>query len=147
MKRKSFWQDVVFSRGCWVWAGGVGRDGYGKLKVNGKTVRAHRVAYELANGDIPEGMLVCHSCDTPLCVRPDHLFVGRPSDNSRDMVEKGRQARGESNGRSKLTGDQVSEIRKRFHIGERRSDLAREYEVSWSLVNFIVNGESWKHVS
>jgi hypothetical protein len=90
---KRFWLRVNKDGDCWLWTGGRGSDGYGKFYVAPKTVRVHRFSYQLHLGPIPEGMLVCHMCDTPLCVNPAHLFVGTPADNTRDMVEKGRVTR------------------------------------------------------
>lgn len=77
--------------GCWIWAGSKNATGYGGFRFRGQTKLVHRVAYELFVGD-PSGLLVCHSCDTPLCVRPSHLFLGTVKDNSADMVAKGRHA-------------------------------------------------------
>lgn len=75
---------------CWIWTGALTSRGYGHLYA-GKTVRAHRFAFERAHGPLGAGVVVCHRCDNRLCVRPDHLFAGSLSDNMRDMVAKGRQ--------------------------------------------------------
>lgn len=78
--------------GCWLWTSGWDKAGYGQASDN---VRAHRLAWQMYFGEIPDGLLVCHSCDTPCCVNPSHLFLGTPHDNMRDKVSKGRQAVGE----------------------------------------------------
>ena len=79
---------------CWVWTLAVDRDGYGKVQVKGRTLRPHRVVYETLVGPIPEGLVVCHRCDNPRCVRPDHLFLGTQAENIADRDAKGHTARG-----------------------------------------------------
>jgi hypothetical protein len=99
-----FWRHVhpEALSGCWLWHGAVtGRGDYGRTILGarkGRTRPAHRVAYELTRGPIPEGMCVCHACDVPLCVNPEHLFLGTQADNVADMVAKGRVAKGIRNG-------------------------------------------------
>lgn len=77
---------------CWNWTGQVSSDGYGKITRANRSVRAHRLAYEVWNGPIPEGLLVRHTCDNTLCINPQHLLTGTPKDNTRDMIERGRGA-------------------------------------------------------
>jgi hypothetical protein len=76
--------------GCWLWDGAVDKNGYGKIKRDGVSLRAHRLVYACAIGPIPDGMLVCHTCDVPMCVNPAHLFIGTCADNQRDMRLKGK---------------------------------------------------------
>lgn len=76
--------------GCWLWTGAIRGDGYGNFTYQGRNHGAHRVSWAFHHGPIPEGQNVCHKCDTPLCVNPDHLFLGSRSDNMRDMSKKGR---------------------------------------------------------
>ncbi len=102
--------------GCWLWTGDVAdrsRPGsnYGSFSINYKRCRAHRVSWELYHGPIPEGMGVLHKCDTPTCVNPRHLFLGTQKDNAADAGKKGRLAIGEDNGKTKLTDEQVRQIR------------------------------------
>lgn len=78
--------------GCWIWMGFTNPKGYGLLTVNSKNKFSHRLSWELHNGTIDSGLLVCHRCDIPPCVNPDHLFLGTPKDNAQDMIKKGRRA-------------------------------------------------------
>lgn len=102
-RAERFWSKVDRSGECWLWTGSSrGSNNYGQFAVTPKrSVAAHRFAYELTHGPIPDGMLVCHTCDTPRCVRPEHLWLGTPLDNHDDMKAKGRSPRGEANGARK----------------------------------------------
>ncbi len=142
-----FWQRVNKTDGCWLWIGLIGTRGYGKIGaggVRGPTLLAHRVSWELHFGPIPDGMFVCHHCDNPACVRPDHLFLGKPRDNTADMFAKGRAnpPRGEACPWSRLTAQQVGEIRGRR--GESPKKLATEYGVSVGAITGIFRGVNWQ---
>ena len=120
--------------------------GYGLIKrKDGAQLRAHRVAYELAYGEIPSGLFVCHHCDNPCCIRPSHLFLGSHDENMADMVIKGRAARmvGDRNGSAKLEAEAVVSIRS--SIGSY-SRIARQYGVSPSAVGLIKRRERWAHL-
>lgn len=90
--QQRFWPRVNKTSACWEWTGALSLDGYGTVRVSrGKNVRAHRAAYLLEHGSIPEGMNILHKCDNPKCVKPEHLFAGTQADNVHDMISKGRQ--------------------------------------------------------
>jgi hypothetical protein len=133
---------------CWNWTGSQTR-GYGVMNIgSSRTQLAHRVAWIVANGSIPDGLLVCHRCDNPACCNPAHLFLGTDRDNHNDKIAKGRARapapkRGESNCRAKLTAKEVLSI-----LADRRSNvaLAREHAVSPSLISLIRRGGVWKHL-
>ena len=109
-------------------------------------LRAHRVAYEKAYGPIPKGMYVCHTCDNPPCIEPKHLWLGTPADNSRDMRNKGRSAKGSKNGAAKLTEMQVRKIKILLEIGHSIRSLARKFNVYPNAIYIIKSKKGWKHV-
>jgi hypothetical protein len=137
--------------GCWGWTGGNNGLGYGTIQEGGKGSRhlyAHRVAYELHYGQIPEGMVVMHTCDTPACVNPEHLMLGTHKLNTADMDAKGRRRTvappGERNGKAVLTEDVVRAIRA---SDEPHTVLARRYGVGANTVRGVRIGRTWKHVT
>ena len=85
-----FFEKVNKTDSCWLWTGALSSSGYGSFGVAGKATAAHRYSYQIHNGEIPEGLIICHTCDTPSCVNPDHLWLGTYSDNMKDMVAKDR---------------------------------------------------------
>jgi hypothetical protein len=135
---------------CWEWTGAQDAHGYGRLTVGGQWRAAHRWSFELAKGAIPAGKFVLHRCDNPACIRPTHLRLGTPRENTADMHAKGRAARvgpvGEQNRHAKLTALQVVSIRERFARGELIVRLATDHALSVSSISSIVNGRSWAHV-
>jgi hypothetical protein len=144
-----FWDrvDKGAPNGCWIWQGVCTTFGHGRLEWNGRPHKAHRIAYELTYGAIPPGMFVCHTCDVPACVNPAHLFLGTNEDNMADAASKGRTAKGERMGGSKLTADQVRSIRKlRAAGGRTRLSIAQQFGVSEATVKSILSGRTWRHV-
>ena len=133
--------------GCWIWDTNISRDGYGKFWHEGKTKRAHRVSYEIHRGPIPKGMCVCHRCDTPRCVNPDHLFLGTHAENVADRDAKNRHrtnpAQGEDCPKAKLTEDDVLTIR-----GSDTPNyiLADRYGVSRPNISNIKRNIIWRHI-
>lgn len=141
-----FWCKVSKGDGCWEWIACRTLDGYGRIAVNGKVLRAHRVSWELHFGPIPAGLDVLHECDNPPCVNPSHLFLGTDIDNAADKAAKGRAPRlvGESSGCAKLTWADVSAIRRRYASGEvLQKDLAGEFGVRIQTISMITTGMRW----
>lgn len=148
-----FWSKVDLSDpdGCWLWKGSR-RHTYGEVWVDGEKQYAHRVAYALVHGAVPPGLFVCHRCDTPLCVRPDHLFAGTQGDNIRDCAAKGRQRgtfadrppRGEQNSQAKLTWADVDRIRALAAGGMSQYAIAEQFGVAQTNVSAIVRGVAWR---
>ena len=138
-----FWANVDKSGDCWEWMASKNTYGYGCLRFEGKQGQAHRFSWFLHHGEIPKGMLVCHTCDNPGCVNPAHLFLGTPKDNTLDAVKKGRMGAGEANGRAKLSNDDVLSIRE----DDRTSRvIGLDYGVQASAIRKIKRRESWRHL-
>ncbi len=147
--RKNYEKYVIrHDKGCWGWGGFLDR--YGSLQYGGKykSITAHRGSYIIHVGDVPDNMFVCHTCDNPPCTRPDHLFLGTPGDNVRDMYKKGRHIilRGEKAPWSKLTEKSVIEIKQKIAKDKNLKKLAQEYKISLSSIYDIRDERSWKHI-
>jgi hypothetical protein len=134
---------VLSPSGCWEWSGSYASNGrYGSLQWNGEPWSAHRAAYSVAKGPIPQGMSVCHRCDNTKCINPDHLFLGTQRENMRDAASKGRTARGEKC-RSAITQATALEIKGALQSGEPQAAIARRLGVKPKLVNHIACKRSW----
>ena len=137
---------------CWLWQRATNGIGYGTLTINGRRQYAHRLAYTLYIGPIPCGMCVCHHCDNPGCINPDHLFAGTRSDNMRDCANKGRHRPpivsfpGESNPSAKLKETDIIEIRKLLSSGMTQRLIANKYHISQAIISLINNNLAWSHV-
>lgn len=145
--QERFWSYVRKTEGCWLYEKTLDKDGYGYFRHGhrSKLVQwfAHRFSWTLANGDVPAGMCVCHTCDVRNCVNPSHLFLGSHTDNMRDMQRKGR------NGTAHLNPDQVLEIRAALakpYFGIQ-IELSRKYNVKRGVISDIYRGYTYQHVS
>ena len=160
--------------GCWIWQGYLDKDGYGKLQINNKRDRAHRWSYKIFKKDVSKDILICHHCDNPSCVNPNHLFSGTQKDNMQDAVKKNRMscgekhfskinpqlvsrgkkhskimkkvsAKGEKHCRAKLTEKQIKEIRRLCQF-KGNKEISELFDVSRSLIEKIKYRKIWKHI-
>lgn len=130
--------DPVPESGCWIWRGKIGSDGYGRHRRG----KPHRQFYEAHKGPIPEGLFVCHKCDTRLCVNPDHLFVGNARDNNADALRKGRYPTGQRHYAARLTDEAVRFIREqRGRVPQK--ELAERFGVRFQTISKIQLGQRW----
>lgn len=146
-----FWAKVAIASpdDCWEWQASRTKGQYGQFKMDNARVLAHRVAYLLSNGPIPEGLLVLHRCDNPPCCNPAHLSIGTGKDNTRDMIERKRNPdfHGEKGANCKLTTRQVIEIRELHAQGTtEQTEIARRFHVTPQAINLIVKRRNWKHI-
>jgi hypothetical protein len=146
-----FWEKVD-KRGpdeCWKWQAVIDKNGYGGFRLHGHFVKAHRAAYELFCGQIPDGMCVCHSCDNRACVNPAHLWLGTLADNNHDRDQKGRDRnlRGEEHHSSRFSEQEIEDIRALYATGQfTYRQLARRYGVSKSSIGCIIRHQTWRHI-
>lgn len=118
--------------------------GYGNVRFNGDRRLANRVVYQLTKGEIPEGLFVCHSCDNPSCINPEHLWLGTHKENMRDRDRKGRVFHGEKHNFAKLKEKEVKEIRELFKKSKSMASLSKKYGVAIISIERIVNFQTWK---
>jgi hypothetical protein len=148
-----FWALVEKGPGCWNWKGcDDGQQGYGRIKYEQRNIGAHRASWLLHFGEIPDGLHVCHGCDNPKCVRPEHLFLGTNEENRADCVAKGRQKcgdnRGSRHGMSKVTEVDVKAIRAAYIPQKHgnKAKIAAQFGISESAVVQIIWRKRWQHL-
>ena len=147
-----FWDRVIPepNSGCWLWTAALDTDGYGAIHrgKSGHTVKAHHVAWELYRGLRPWGVWVLHTCDTPSCVNPDHLYLGTPAQNSADRSRRGRAkgGRGSRHRLAKLHEKDIPEIRRLLREGVLQTEIGRRYNVTNGTISRISTGLIWRHV-
>ena len=152
-KRVEAFASKVLKRGhdeCWEWLGGKCREGYGRFRLNGCKVQAHRYSWTLFFGEIPDGELVLHKCNNPSCVNPYHLYLGSQKDNMRDMVNAGRWSGGRppnihtphtNHSRRKFRLEHVEKMQELLSEGKIQSEVAKEFGITQSAVSRLVRGE------
>lgn len=144
-----FWSKAIPEpmSGCWLWMGYISANGYGSFTTSTDTPEwAHRAAWRLTHGSVPEGIWVLHKCDNRACVNPDHLFLGTNSDNVADMVAKGRNLRGERQNGATITDAMARTILDLAARGESRKEIARRYGISYANVCNVVAGRTFAHL-
>lgn len=146
-----FWEKVNKSGECWEWTAAVDDSGYGRLIIDRKVHRAHRLSWQFEHGPIPDGLHVLHRCDNPACVNPEHLFLGTHQENMVDKTRKGRAITrglpGEDHPQSKLTESDIRTIRRLYATGEWTLErIANRFGVTFSNVGMIVRRDTWNHV-
>jgi len=142
--RLEYYSESVAETGCQIWIGSTNAFGYGRIWLKDKVVLAHRVAFEIANGPIPQGAYVLHRCDVPQCINTTHLFLGSFNENMADMVRKGRQQKGERHAHAKLNTEKVLAIR-----SDQRPQrtIATEFGICQQNVSMIKRRERWSEIS
>lgn len=135
-----FWEKVDKSGDCWNWTAST-RNGYGQFTANGTNNAAHRFVLELEGLDIPSGMFICHDCDNKRCVKPDHLYLGTPKENTADAIERNRW------GSFKLCAEDIPRIKDMLACNEMNKDVADWFCVDPSTVSRIKSRDQWSHVN
>jgi hypothetical protein len=137
----------IDEKGCWLWTGHISkRSGYCISKFRHIQQSAHRFSYKTFKGNIPKGLCICHICDVKHCVNPDHLFIGTHSDNIQDCIKKSRfnPPKGERSASTKLTNENIYEIRNLHNQGIKQKDLAKRFDISNGAISCIINNKTWK---
>lgn len=147
MMKICFLDRIEKTESCWIWTGSKTNRGYGIFTITGKVMSAHRLAWKIHKGEIPNGLIIRHLCNNPICVNPDHLALGTFQDNSDDRVKAGNTQKGSKNNLAKLNESQVIEIKKLLKQGISGAEVGRRFGVTRSGINSIKNNITWKHVN
>ncbi len=134
--------------GCWIWIASCAGMGYGQIKLPGerRQIYAHRLSYLIHKGPLPEGKHICHTCDNPKCVNPDHLFVGTSQDNHDDMTKKKRHTYGQRSATAKITEEQARQVLGMVGLGIKQNVIAKTFGLSQVQISRIKLGKRWKHL-
>lgn len=138
----------ITESGCFVWTMYANKKGYGRIAYKRRMWLTHRLSWHLAYGYLPSDKMVCHKCDNPSCINPNHLFLGDAKINTKDMDDKGRRKpmRGESHGMAKLTESDVIDIRQCIKDGISLETISQAWGVTKSMIGMIKNGHNWRHL-
>lgn len=137
----NFWFYVEKTESCWIWTAGGHKSGYGEFRFKGKFYRAHRYSYLIHKGEIPEGKIVCHDCDNPRCVNPNHIYAGSHAENGADNVDR------DNVGSRKLSKNEVINIKALLSSGLNAHQISKLYNRSYCTIWNIKQGNTWKSVS
>lgn len=145
-----FFDSVNKTEDCWEWIGYKDKAGYARLMIRSQWLLGHVLSYLLHFGPIPGDLHVCHSCDNPCCVNPNHLWLGTHQQNMKDRNDKGRCGQTERNGEmittAILTSESAAEIRKCVAQGAKQSDMAKRFGVTRGTINSLIKRRTWKQV-
>lgn len=146
--KNRFYKSLIKQKsGCWEWKSLDSSTGYGLVGVNNNRYYAHRMSWLIFRGKIPKGLFVCHKCDNRKCVNPKHLFVGTCADNHKDMVKKGRMARGKELPQTKLSKNDIFTIRNSYSKGKTiQRELALRFSVGQDHISRIINKLAWSYI-
>jgi hypothetical protein len=148
ISKKRFLDRIQNKNGCWIWCGYVAKHGYGVTSYRSKTMLAHRLSWILFRGELEKDIDICHHCDNPKCVNPDHLFSGTAKDNVIDCFNKKRKShKGENHPGAKISEIDVMEIFQLRRIGWTHQKLADRFKIKQGTVSNILHRRLWKHVN
>lgn len=141
-----FWENVEKKESCWEWNGNILKNGYGTISVNDKSTYVHRLSYLIHKGEIPKGLLVCHTCDNRKCVNPEHFFLGNHKENFAGMINKDRHCRGKRSPNHKLNDEDIFKIRSLREEGKTYLEISKLFNVRPGSIRKIALRLSWKHI-